>query len=180
MVPFSWRPADAVSGCAMLVDRRVFERVGLFDEDYVFGFEDLDLCVRALAAGWRTACVGSTSVVHDRHASIGAQSPQRAYFGVRGHLRLVARHPKRQAAPLRWGRGVLAIGWNAAHAAFRSEVPAVGGLLAVARGVVDTVTSRSGVAMLDRGAQGVSAGSTADGPRDKASRAVSAASPDRR
>ena len=43
-------PVDAVSGCFMLIRREVFERVGLFDEEYFFSFEDLEFCQRAARA----------------------------------------------------------------------------------------------------------------------------------
>ena len=47
-------PRVAASGCVLLVTRAVWERAGLLDERYFFGFEDIDLCLRARAAGLRT------------------------------------------------------------------------------------------------------------------------------
>ena len=40
----------AVDGCAMLVDRAVWQRIGLYDER--LGSDDVDLCWRARLAGW--------------------------------------------------------------------------------------------------------------------------------
>src|SRR3954463_15089993 len=43
----------AVDGCAMLVDRAVWQRIGLYDER--LGADDVGLCLRARAGGWRGA-----------------------------------------------------------------------------------------------------------------------------
>ncbi len=46
------RPVPAVSGAFMSIDRRWFETLAGFSEDYVFGhYEDADLCLRSLEAG---------------------------------------------------------------------------------------------------------------------------------
>ena len=58
---------DGITGCAMLVRREVFEAIGLFAEEYFFGLEDLDFCLRARRAGWPSACV-SAAVVRRRGA----------------------------------------------------------------------------------------------------------------
>ena len=63
----------AVSGCLMLVAREVFERVGLFDERYFFGFEDIDFCLRARAAGFRTRVAAGAVAYHQGGAAIGAR-----------------------------------------------------------------------------------------------------------
>jgi len=41
---------DALSGCALLVRREVFEQAGLLDEACFFSFEDLDFALAARAA----------------------------------------------------------------------------------------------------------------------------------
>lgn len=44
-------PIEAATGCCMLVQRSVFERVGLFDPSYFAYCEDLDFSIRASRAG---------------------------------------------------------------------------------------------------------------------------------
>jgi hypothetical protein len=46
------RPVSAVSGAFISVDRDWFERLGGFDEDYLFSqYEDYDFCLKSLVAG---------------------------------------------------------------------------------------------------------------------------------
>lgn len=55
---------QAVSGALMLLPRTVFEHLGGFDEGYVLHCEDLDLCRRALQAGYRVALANDVRVTH--------------------------------------------------------------------------------------------------------------------
>lgn len=73
--PNDARTVDAVSGCLMLIARRVFERIGALDERYFFGFEDLDVCLRARAAGITTV-VSPARAYHGRAQSLPARAPR--------------------------------------------------------------------------------------------------------
>ncbi len=55
---------EAVSGALMLLPRGVFEQLGGFDEGYVLHCEDLDLCRRALQAGFRVAVANDVRLTH--------------------------------------------------------------------------------------------------------------------
>jgi GT2 family glycosyltransferase/glycosyltransferase involved in cell wall biosynthesis len=135
-------PPTAVSGCVMLVHRRVFETIGLFAEPYFFGFEDIEFCQRARRAGFETALVPAAVAYHAGGATMGT-SAERLYYGARNHLRLARDTPSRSRAHaiLRW----LAIaGYSAVHA-----VTARGGSLpqrlwAVGHGVIDDLRGRGG------------------------------------
>lgn len=81
---------DAVSGCVMLIDCRVFERIGLLDDDYFFGFEDIDFCLRARAEGYLSV-ISDAPAYHERAQSMPATSSERLYYAARNHLRLVSR-----------------------------------------------------------------------------------------
>jgi GT2 family glycosyltransferase len=134
---------DAVSGCAMLVRREVFETVGLFAEEYFYGFEDLEFCLRAKAAGFRTVCAGRAVVHHEGAASIGRDSPRRLYFAARNHLLLASRVGS-QAWPLRVARATNIVGLNVAHAIVRSQARMVPSLTAIGRGVRDHLKGKYG------------------------------------
>jgi GT2 family glycosyltransferase len=64
------RRVDAVTGACLAVRRTLWEKLGGFDEGYVNGGEDVDLCLRARAAG-STVHVALRSVVR-HHVSAAA------------------------------------------------------------------------------------------------------------
>lgn len=138
------RPVDAVSGCLMLIRRDVFERAGLFDDEYFFSFEDLEFCRRAARAGFETGLAGRVKVYHEGGRSIGASSPQRLYFGARNQLRAAAQiDPSvgRVAAGLRVSSIVLL---NLVHALGASGGSPVRRTAAVLRGTRDYLQGRFG------------------------------------
>ncbi|MBI4053293.1 MAG: glycosyltransferase family 2 protein [Candidatus Diapherotrites archaeon] len=51
-------------GCAMLVNRKVFEKIGLFDPDYFCYWEETDFCMRAKKAGFRVLVTPETTIIH--------------------------------------------------------------------------------------------------------------------
>jgi GT2 family glycosyltransferase len=138
------RIVDAVSGCVMLVDRAVFEAIGLFDPDYFFSFEDLDFCLKARAAGFATILAGSAVAYHEGGQSIGSKSPRRLYFATRGHL-LLARRLNPAAGPLSvWPRAMSIVALNLAHAIVSPGGTPVARVAAVVRGTRDYVRGRFG------------------------------------
>ncbi len=137
------RQVDAVSGACMLITRRMLEQVGLFAEEYFFTFEDLDLCLRARAAGFGVACVDDAIAFHEGGASLATRASRRSYFAVRNHLMLAREHAP--GGPFsRAARAAAIVALNAAHVALRGERPRTAGLLAMARGVTDYLRGRSG------------------------------------
>lgn len=55
---------DWVAGACFCMRREAIEEVGLFDDRYTFGFEDVDWCWRAKRAGWRIAFVPRARIIH--------------------------------------------------------------------------------------------------------------------
>lgn len=62
----------AVTAACMVVERAKFLEVGGFDESFVVAGNDVDLCLRLTAAGYRTLCVPRVTVLHDESQSRGA------------------------------------------------------------------------------------------------------------
>jgi N-acetylglucosaminyl-diphospho-decaprenol L-rhamnosyltransferase len=60
---------DAVSGACLMTRRSVFEEAGLFSEHYFMYAEDVDLCHKAIQAGYRNYYVPGATVVHFGGAS---------------------------------------------------------------------------------------------------------------
>jgi hypothetical protein len=134
---------DAVIGCCMLVKSAVLARVGLFAGELFYGFEDLDLCLRAARAGFATTCCTDAVVHHLGARSIGERSPDRLYYAARNHLRVAA-----TAAPVGAAAGAARAaaicGYNLAHALFTSPAPRLAGVRAVLRGIYDHSRRRYG------------------------------------
>lgn len=55
---------DAVSGACFMINRSVFERVGMFSADYFMYSEDIDLCLKVQKTGLNTYYVPGAVVVH--------------------------------------------------------------------------------------------------------------------
>lgn len=54
-----------VLGCVMLLTRRCLESTGGFDEEFFAYYEEVDLCLRARAQGFRIVCAPQALVTHD-------------------------------------------------------------------------------------------------------------------
>lgn len=100
----AWRrdtPVDYLTGCAMLVRREVFERVGMLDGDYFAYHEDLEFCVQVGAAGFGILCAGGLAALHGTHASTGGgYNPRRKYMMGVNSIWFLRRH----GSPMRWLR----------------------------------------------------------------------------
>jgi GT2 family glycosyltransferase len=138
------RLVDGVSGCAMLIRREVFAAAGAFAEEFFFGFEDLDLCLRAASTGLLSACVSDAVVRHAEAASIGRRSANRIYFATRNHLLLARRFSGHDSALRRATRAAAIAVYNLVHVLTTSPVPRRAGLRGFAAGVRDHVHGRYG------------------------------------
>ncbi len=81
-----YQEVDAVTGACFAVPRVIWEQLGGFDESYVNGCEDVDLCLRARAAGF--SCVVALPSVVRHHISASAGRKRR---DEQNTARLVAR-----------------------------------------------------------------------------------------
>lgn len=70
---------DSVVGAYMLIRRQVIEDIGLLDETYWMYGEDLDFCLRARDAGWRTRYYPRVTVIHLKGESSKGRSLRCTY-----------------------------------------------------------------------------------------------------
>src|SRR3989344_4898538 len=70
---------DYVSGCCMLIKKEVFQKIGLFDEKFFLYYEDVDFCLRAKKAGFKTFVLPSVSIYHKLSESVGKNSSTAVY-----------------------------------------------------------------------------------------------------
>jgi GT2 family glycosyltransferase len=132
----SWQTVTAASGCVMLLRRALLERIGLFDEELFFSFEDLELCLRARqpASRWPRR---RRHVLHEGGA---VESSPRLYFATRNHL--LAAASRRSPTRSRWlGRSP---SWSSAHVRLTSAGPLSARLGAWGAGALDAARGRLG------------------------------------
>jgi GT2 family glycosyltransferase len=84
----------AVTGACMLISRPCWDATGGFDETgFAVAYNDVDFCLRARSAGFRTLYTPFATLVHHESASRGddARGPNRARF-LRDQAMLMERH----------------------------------------------------------------------------------------
>ena len=62
--------SNFITGCAMFTRRRVFEKIGGFNESFFMYSEDVDYCQRVLDAHFDIEYIPSIHIYHDAHASV--------------------------------------------------------------------------------------------------------------
>jgi GT2 family glycosyltransferase len=62
-----------VTGALMLIRHRVLEKIGLLDENFEFGFEDVSYCLDAIQAGFKVVYQPKAVAIHHESAFRGAQ-----------------------------------------------------------------------------------------------------------
>ncbi|HYC55150.1 MAG TPA: glycosyltransferase [Candidatus Binatia bacterium] len=81
-----------ITGCALLVPRAMYERVGGFDETLFAYYEEVDLCLRARDAGFAPTLVPMAEVGHQgRRGFAGGMTPLAAYLKARNLWSVAAR-----------------------------------------------------------------------------------------
>ncbi|MBN1168608.1 glycosyltransferase family 2 protein [Candidatus Woesebacteria bacterium] len=80
------KEVDFSTGAAMLLSRKLIEKVGLFDDRYFMYFEDADLITRALKSGFKNYYVPKAVVWHKVARSSGIGSDLNDYFITRNRL----------------------------------------------------------------------------------------------
>lgn len=67
------RQVETLQGACILIKRSVLDEIGLLDQDFFIYTEEIDLCRRIIAAGWRIYWLPVATVVH-----YGGQSTRQA------------------------------------------------------------------------------------------------------
>ena len=81
------RNVGFIIGCLMLIRAKMIEQIGLLDENYFFGGEDVEYCWRARKAGWDIKVNPKAEIWHKVSASAGGEgSPFLFYHSTRNRL----------------------------------------------------------------------------------------------
>jgi GT2 family glycosyltransferase len=81
--PGDWGPASvagptlAATGACMYIRREVLDEVGLLDEDYGMGYEDVDYCLRAWQSGFQVLYEPSAQLHHHESITRGTEIGER-------------------------------------------------------------------------------------------------------
>jgi O-antigen biosynthesis protein len=59
------REVSAVTGACMAMRRNVFDELGGFDTGFPNNYNDVDICLRARAAGYQVLCLGDVGLIHE-------------------------------------------------------------------------------------------------------------------
>ncbi len=102
-----WIPADFLSGCAVLIRRDVFDRVGLFDGSLFMYGEEVDFCWRALRLGFRAGCVPAAKLWHKVSLSASGDGPVSTYYRIRNQAIFYRRYGSALGRPLYMGFTIL-------------------------------------------------------------------------
>lgn len=90
------------TGCALLVKTEVVRRVGLLDEIYFLGYEDLDWCLRIAAAGFKAYYAPKAVIWHkdsyDTKKHHG--KPVKDYYSTRNRILFARKHLRAVYWPL--------------------------------------------------------------------------------
>jgi GT2 family glycosyltransferase len=89
---FDHAQLDFVYGCAMLLSARMLYAVGGFDERFFMYYEDVDLCLRARAAGYTVALAPAAHVSHLGSRSTSSKPSLKLYYEARSRQLFYAKH----------------------------------------------------------------------------------------
>jgi hypothetical protein len=89
------REVDQPAGASLLYRRDVLFSLGLLDEDYVFAFDDVDICSRMKQAGWKIYYVAEAEVTHYGGVSLRKSTADMTHYYLNG---LLTYYQKRRSA----------------------------------------------------------------------------------
>ncbi len=93
----SMRPPVSSSvypGSALLLTRKLLEKIGGFDESFFLVHQDADLCFRAAKSGFRCRLVPDAVVYHKLSKALSRSPFLSEYYSTRNFLRLASLHAK--------------------------------------------------------------------------------------
>ena len=83
---------ELAHGAAMMVPRKVIDKVGLMPEIYFLYYEELDWCEMIKRAGYSCHFVGESCIYHKESVSVGKSSLLKTYYINRNRLLFIRRN----------------------------------------------------------------------------------------
>lgn len=94
---------DFLNACCVLIQRTVFEKIGLLNATYFMYGEDVDFCWRARRAGIQLGCATQARIWHKVSRSTGVYHPQARYWRISNQIRVYRQYAQRWQLPLMFG-----------------------------------------------------------------------------
>jgi GT2 family glycosyltransferase len=91
-LPCNIKTVDFVSGCFMLIDKVVFERIGLIDEAFFIYGEETEFSLRAWSVGCGSVTNTDLTIYHKISATNKVGSPFSMYLKTRNLIYLLRKH----------------------------------------------------------------------------------------
>jgi GT2 family glycosyltransferase len=85
------RAVGQVIGAYLAIRRSLFTQLGGFDERFFLYYEDLDLCVRANAAGWKVMYYADAAADHFGGGTTNAIKVRRIFYAAGSRIRFAAK-----------------------------------------------------------------------------------------
>lgn len=131
---YDGEPAEITwaSGAALMVRVSAYLEVGGLDERFFAHQEEIDLCCRMIASGYRIMAVPYSVVYHVGGASLSQGNPQKTYLNFRNNLLLLHKNlpagkgrrlliVRRLVDTLAWGMYVVTGDWKNAGAVWKAH-----------------------------------------------------------
>lgn len=120
------------SGAVLMVRTDIYQKVGGLDARFFAHMEEIDLCCRIHAAGYRVVVVPDAMVFHVGGASLSQGNPKKTYLNFRNNLLLLHKNmPVKQGRvklfvrrlydTLAWGMFLLKFDFKNANAVFKAH-----------------------------------------------------------
>ena len=86
----------AVTGACLLIRKNIFEEIHGFDEEFDLYYNDVDLCLKVQALGFRIVYTPYAKLLHDGSTTIKKQSNNVPFFAIENHLAMMRKWGKRK------------------------------------------------------------------------------------
>lgn len=86
------RPTAAAHGCAMLVQRELTRRVGMFAEKFFLYYEEWDWSARIKKAGYKIWYAADAEIFHKESLTVGKTNPIKVYYHTRNRILYMRRN----------------------------------------------------------------------------------------
>lgn len=92
------------TGACLVIRADIFWKVGAFDDAFFAHMEEIDLCWRLNARGYRIVCVPQSTVYHVGGGTLNVESPYKTYLNFRNNLLMLYKNLPQQslAKTLKW------------------------------------------------------------------------------